>query len=90
MKKADLKKMDVLELADEHERIVARLTELDAERDRIHAEAMALHEERAPLEAELEERAWVMRDPEVAGGRMTVPRMILNAREAAKAEAKDG
>jgi hypothetical protein len=84
MKKAELSKASVLDLHGEVERITERMTAIQQERDKLLAEALALHEEREPLETELAERAWVMRDPEVPGGRMTVPRMVLNAREAAE------
>jgi hypothetical protein len=86
MSKRDLGKMTVLELHERVEAIHEQLFAIQQEKDRLLAEALALHEERTPLEAELEERAWVMRDPEVAGGRMTVPRMVLNARTAAERE----
>jgi uncharacterized coiled-coil DUF342 family protein len=75
MKKADLHKLGVVELADAVDDLSDRMAAIGAERDKLHAEAMALHEERVPYEEELATRAAAMGT--------TVPRLVLDARNAA-------
>jgi hypothetical protein len=78
MKKAEMQKMGVLELHEEVERLNEELFAIQQEKDELLAKALSLHEERVPFEEELDARARTMGQ--------TVPRMVLNAREAAKAE----
>jgi uncharacterized small protein (DUF1192 family) len=74
----DLHKLGVAELQDAVDDLSDRMAAIGAERDKLHAEAMALHEERVPYEEELASRAAVMG--------ATVPRMVLDARTAAGRE----
>jgi hypothetical protein len=78
MKKAEMQKMSVLDLHGEVERLNEAMFAIQQEKDELLAKALSLHEERIPFEEELDARARTMGQ--------TVPRMVLNAREAAKAE----
>jgi hypothetical protein len=78
MNKREMQKMGVLQIHEEIERLNAELFAIQREKDELLAKALSLHEERIPFEEELDARARTMGQ--------TVPRMVLNAREAAKAE----
>jgi hypothetical protein len=57
--------MGVAELHEHVETLNAKMAEIGTQRDALWDEAMALHEERAPLNAELDRRAAAMGLPRV-------------------------